>query len=1060
MSLVGISKSQSSCDYAMLEYCIREDLKPKAPRYMGVLRPVKLIIDNYPEGQTEEFEIENNTDNPDAGTRKITFSRELYIEADDFMEEPPKKYFRLFPGNEVRLKGAYFVKCTGFEKDADGQLTRRVSAEQLAVKYFLSEHKQEAKVSESAGEGQQQVSEEHKDASKAVDYSQYVIPDGMKVEQAAVFKKTQGKNAGLYAISAIVNGQRSTRILSKDDLNAYYSKSADGKRKAELDQLVAKYFGKAADNLSIGSVSEAKEVLAEGQQAQLDAAQEDIEKAQAELKKKEEQRKAEEAKEKEEKKVIPVEDVQAALLVGALLSAKAADGIWLNKDGKKAPDFVLPGRVISPFNAVMMNLHSDANGYKTNRYISFNQAHDAGFSVKKGETGLAYNWYSWDKYVNKFDMNNIITEEQYKALPEEEKDLFRAYRSSDVKKVFNIDQTTMGSVKETKAEYKQILANENALGRGIKDTVEVPAEGKSFYETFKESNTAILLLHTGNSTYELYGDDALHAAKLLGVEAGQSNDLKDASGNPLAVVSIPEKDLEKVMNLLVKDGKSIAISDKPESEAVIRRYGTADKIYKTMQDYIDGIQKLPDAKEHFSISSMRETRYDADKDVLHLNDSRQASPGEEIDTALSRAADNYRALVAYTGVPERLNRGAKMLPEDAMKYDRLVQEITAGYILAHQGLPAKLSDDSLELVPYWERELKEDPKLMERLETDVTNAMKAVNAMRNGEEVDYSAMRGEKSVEAMRPKFYTIATEIANIPSAESRKVVIVRDDAAKSAAIVLPAGASLEKNNELPGMNKSRFALALKKQGIEDIQFYNAGGALGLQQPNEFFADKEIQVAHLKNYELIVDEKLNVKEEIARTSKVEIQDVRLIRDDNDKHILYVRAAGEKPFTIYPERKDIELMKGSIKKIDPAVKDVIGQKYYAFAQKHPELKVDIFTPKIGEVDLSRIQKVSIGKDKYKEGKFVILATIDNELVHSSVSKVQFDRMWLAGDLDLYKKQLAAVIFGEKLGLTEGAAVAQFPDNHEGPDRNPDEAAGQQQSAGEQEEREVRHGRGR
>ena len=123
MSLVGISKSQSSCDYAMLEYCIREDLKPKAPRYMGVLRPVKLIIDNYPEGQTEEFEIENNTDNPDAGTRKITFSRELYIEADDFMEEPPKKYFRLFPGNEVRLKGAYFVKCTGFEKDADGNIT-------------------------------------------------------------------------------------------------------------------------------------------------------------------------------------------------------------------------------------------------------------------------------------------------------------------------------------------------------------------------------------------------------------------------------------------------------------------------------------------------------------------------------------------------------------------------------------------------------------------------------------------------------------------------------------------------------------------------------------------------------------------------------------------------------------------------------------------------------------------------------------------------------------------------------------------------------------------------
>ena len=123
MELVGISKSQGSCDYAMLEYCIREDLKPKAPRYMGVLRPLKLIIDNYPADQTEEFEIENNSDDENAGTRKIAFSNELYIEQDDFMEEPPKKYFRLFPGNEVRLKGAYFVKCTGFDKDEDGNIT-------------------------------------------------------------------------------------------------------------------------------------------------------------------------------------------------------------------------------------------------------------------------------------------------------------------------------------------------------------------------------------------------------------------------------------------------------------------------------------------------------------------------------------------------------------------------------------------------------------------------------------------------------------------------------------------------------------------------------------------------------------------------------------------------------------------------------------------------------------------------------------------------------------------------------------------------------------------------
>ena len=123
VDLVGVSKANSSVDYALLEYCIREDLKLKKPRLMAVLNPVKLVIDNYPEGQTEELEIPNNLENPELGSRKVPFGRELYIEREDFMEEPPKKYFRMFPGNEVRLMGAYYVKCTGCEKDADGSVT-------------------------------------------------------------------------------------------------------------------------------------------------------------------------------------------------------------------------------------------------------------------------------------------------------------------------------------------------------------------------------------------------------------------------------------------------------------------------------------------------------------------------------------------------------------------------------------------------------------------------------------------------------------------------------------------------------------------------------------------------------------------------------------------------------------------------------------------------------------------------------------------------------------------------------------------------------------------------
>ncbi|MBQ0101002.1 MAG: glutamine--tRNA ligase/YqeY domain fusion protein [Lachnospiraceae bacterium] len=123
VELAGLSKADSSCDLDMLEYCIRDDLKLKAPRLMAVLHPVKLILDNYPEGQTEEVEIPLNLEVPEMGTRKVTFGRELYIEQEDFMEVPAHKYFRMFPGNEVRLMGAYYAKCTGCEKDADGNVT-------------------------------------------------------------------------------------------------------------------------------------------------------------------------------------------------------------------------------------------------------------------------------------------------------------------------------------------------------------------------------------------------------------------------------------------------------------------------------------------------------------------------------------------------------------------------------------------------------------------------------------------------------------------------------------------------------------------------------------------------------------------------------------------------------------------------------------------------------------------------------------------------------------------------------------------------------------------------
>ena len=901
----------------------------------------------------------------------------------------------------------------------------------------------EEKNQEVAQQPEAQEQQEKKNRFENIDYTKYSMPEGAVVEKANVFKMTTGKDAGKYALSAVINGERKSRTLYYNDVTAFFNgkKGQDG-AKATLDQLVAKYFGKStAESMSIGSVGEAEKVRGEQKEAkeQAAAAEEQKQEAQAEQQKKKE----EEAK-KEKKEPTPAAIIQAELLAGALVAASQNDGVWLNKDGKQGPDFTRDNQVVSPFNALMMGLHSDANGYKTNRYMTFGDAKTAGVSVKKGESGLPFNWYNWDKYVSRINSNDVIDKAKYEALPAEEKDLYKVLRPKEERKIFNVDQTTMSAV--AKPQYKELLAaqEKSVLGRGVKDVVE-PAEGKTLFEQFKESNPdTLLILRTGEDRFELHGADAEKAAEILYMK------LESKEGEAASLV-IPEKQLDEMLPKLVRDGQRVSVQNNPDKPEVLRRYGTADQIYGKVSKLVDGLGKV--AGEGLVLSSMKNTGYDRAKDVLIINDSRASAAGEEVSTAIARANDTYRAVVAYTGAEDRLNRGAKgkMLPEDAVKYDKLVQEVSAGVLMARQGLPASISKENLDLVPYWERELKEDPKLVERLEGDVNNALQAVSSINKGVAVDYAAMRGERSIEAMKPKYYTIASQIAAIPDMEKRHVVIVRDPVNKAAAVILPAGASLEVNNEVPGMNKNRLVIALKKEGIEDVQFYNAGGALGLHQPNEFFVDKTVEVARLKQFEIQTVETLDLKDEIARTSKVEIDQVSMIRDDDNKHVLYVKPANGESFTIYPEADDIRAFFANLKNPDKfdAIRETLGQKYYAFVQNHPEFKANVLMPDVNaDLDLSRITKVNIVKDKNKEKSYIMFATIDGESQKPrEVSGVQAQRMWLVDDKDMYKVRLAALLFEEKLGITEGQATAQFRDDHEG------QGVDNAQEAPEQEEQE-------
>ena len=913
----------------------------------------------------------------------------------------------------------------------------------------------EDKVEESAEEHVDAVEQAHAEKSDGekktskwdnLDYTKYVLPEGADVthKRWKFIKPKEGEQYGKYHIMCDFKGKHYEREMFGNDIKAFFEKDETGQRtnRVTLDQLVAKYFGKQfAESMSIGSVQEAEHVLAEQKDAKDQAVADKEQQAQQQADKENQaaqreaveekkaaeeaaKKKAEEEKKAEKKEKVPTLILQSSLLVGALLAAKENGGVWLNKDGKAAPVLHQSGTpTVSAFNGLMMALHSDAHGYKSNDYTTFNAAKADGYHVKGGESGLPFNWYKWDKYVNRFNANEVIDKAAYDALAPEEKELYKVQRIKEERSIFNIDQTTMPEVKKDAYGFILEAQEKDSVYRGAEESAVQPVSlPKQFLELKEKHPDAILLMRDGNS-YNLYGDDADKLAGLLGLEVKDH----DPEGNEIKFAAFPHHALDINLPKMIRAGHRVAICDQIGDIRSSQRHGAADAIYNKAVALEDALVKLSGNTNKVMKEPFFDTAYDGKEDTLRFADRRYYRPGNEIVTALQRVNDSFRAAAAYTGGESRLNRVAysTMLPGDAEKYDRLVSELAAGVLMSRAGLPATLSKESMALVPYWERELKESPKLMESVERDVNNAVEVLEKIRAGETVDYAAIRGEKAFDAVRPKLYTIANELATIPNADTKIVVVVKDQQNKSAAVILPAGASLEVNNEITGLNKNRFLIALRKQGFENVQFYNAGGALGLNQSNEFFADKTVEVAKLKQYDLQVVENIDLSEEIERSLKVDLEQVQVTFDDNMHAVLYVKPVDGESFTVYPEPSDVKLFFDNVRSPEfDTIRENLGQKYYGLVSRHPDLKTDVLMPKVSsDLDLSRISKVNITKDRYKPESTIIFATIDGQQQKPiELSQIEAQRYWLVDDKNLYKLLVAAQKFEEQLHVDNGQST--------------------------------------
>ena len=726
--------------------------------------------------------------------------------------------------------------------------------------------------------------------------------------------------------------------------------------------------------------------------------------AKAEKEQAEKEKQQQESKKDEDK---PSKGVaHAAILLGALAAAKANNGVWMNKESKSNAEFIFAHTPVTAYNNIMMNLQSDQKGYRTNVFTLFNNAQKNGVAVKQGEKATPFNWTQWD-YQNLTDKNDIISNKEYEKLSDEEKKMYGKHASRLTQYIYNIDQTTYPAVGGD--QFVTLLKEKGAQQESLK-----PSTSASFLKQFdeiKSKHPDVIVIMRKDDSYEIYKSDAKKAAEATHLPVTK----QEIEGKEIDTVSFSHTMLDVHLPNIIRAGHRVAVCDQledpklvksvPEGKVVLdRAYSTAKAVAKQEGIKYERVMVIQDAK------------YDKTDDKIEVSGMIDKSVGSERLAALQKANDIYRAVVAATGTENRLDRSGRnsLLPEDDAKHEKLVQELAAGVLMARQGLPATLSKESQKLIPYWERELKENPKMVGVIERDVNNAVETIDNLIANRKVDYKAIRGQLPPKMITDKAenYSLAADLAKLPSIDTKEVVVIRDRKANKVDVILPAGASVEANNEVPGMRKDRISIALKKEGFNEVKFYNAGGSLGLNKPNSYFEGKDVSLNQLKQYQLVNHKTIEVAQQPKQENKVEIEHFRAIKDDYGRWAFYIKPKNEPQFSVYPPKEHMNKYFSVRNTSDEkTTRAALANKWYEVAKQFPDVRVDIVNPHPAkDIDMSRIVNPTITKSAQDPKVKLVFATIDGERHHAPVNETQWQRMWLADNMAEYKKAVAAVVF--------------------------------------------------
>ena len=728
---------------------------------------------------------------------------------------------------------------------------------------------------------------------------------------------------------------------------------------------------------------------------------------------KKEEKTPEQLAEEEANKVAQLKgtEYQAYLLGKALENAKENEGLLLNGRTMAAPS-VYPHEISIPaFNQIIMTLHTERMGYPTNTYTTYRGASEVGIAVKRNEKSLGINNFGVRKFINTFDSSDVISKNEYRNLPPEKKQQYRPANKlegfRDRLLMYNVAQTNISSV--YKDLYKKMIAETHT---SKKNPTKTPKDNVKIYDIriAKEPNS--MPLFRSGHFIETYKESADALSKI--VEVPVVEDKKKGC----KVASFPARKLEDNLVKIVKAGYTARILD---AQNVINGMSTLEHRNEAI-DYLKNVAKQMGVE--IDKTTFQLTAYEPKTDTISIH-SDNNNPDMPHATDIKDINAMYRALSQAAEVPDRLDRSARILLNygDFEKYDALVNELAAASLMLRQGLPARISEENMELIPYWQRELKENPEMVKILELNTNATIKAITRHAEGKDVDYSKLRGTKVRNLLPYNDYSILRALKEYPNVENKSVVIIRDDKKKTAAVVLPQGASIEVDNEIPGMNKHRYERALKKEGFAKVEFYNADGYLSINQPNPYFFDKKISVEKLHQYDLVEVCQFEFPEEIKKEEKINekpvIERMRGLKNDQGYYEFYIKPKGREEFTIKPQYADATEFFTSFKdKVNGAkTREKVGQKYCEIAERYPEHLTNLVHPSTEGINTERLSNISMSRD-YKSPQIVLQAEIDGEKVSKLLSVDYWWRHEAVEDKAAYDFALAANIFEKELGRKE------------------------------------------